>query len=192
MVPVEAIAQTRNAGCDLVELDAFLAPICAESASRIRMSRLDASIPRFLTNMASDVWWGWAARRGRTKAAKSGIPGGKMQEKRDVVEMIRWSDGHRQRKGLQPDSPSRLGVCRVVVLCGGGWERRRSRFSALHSFKARVVDRVGTRPARILARHCTPPIKQTASGDLCPTMHLPTPGVIRPDSVRLSVVALQR
>ncbi len=58
MVRVEAVAQTRNAGCDLVELDAFLAPICTESASRTCMSRLDASIPRFLTNMASDVWWG--------------------------------------------------------------------------------------------------------------------------------------
>jgi hypothetical protein len=32
MVGVEAVAQTRHAGRDLVELDAFLAPVCTKSA----------------------------------------------------------------------------------------------------------------------------------------------------------------
>ena len=105
---------------------------------------------------------GGVAARGRTKAARLERRE-EMQWEEDVVKMIRWSDDQRRMRGLQPDSPSRLEVA-VLSCCvveDGG--RRRSRFCALHSFKARVVDRVGTRAARNLARHCTPPIKQTAS-----------------------------
>jgi hypothetical protein len=151
------------------------------------MSRSEAGIPRFLTNMASDVWGIETGRRG-TKTARSGDSGRAAEESADQGS---FSDG----KGLQPDSPSRRGVVWYCVMrrvgCGGwGWGRRGRNAQALSVLctllrRGRWI-RVGNACGQNFgASLSTPPIKQTANlaanvrALLCPTMHLPTPGSTR-------------
>lgn len=75
------------------------------------------------------------------------------------------------KEGLQPGSPSRLGVCDVV------WRmwKRGGAGPFLCTLLRRGVWIAFDACRQTLARRCTPPIKQTARARApsCPTMHLP-------------------
>lgn len=170
MVHVQAIAQTRNARRDLVELDALLAPICvilAPAVAGFTVGCIHTTLPDVHGVGCAGLGLEDKEQWTRTRTADLVAMVNETRWEADPLlaydSMSRGRGVKTTRKGCRLDSPWFLRWCFDCVVEDAKGRKRQVQCSLGRSFKPRGVDRVPTRASQIFGASVPPrPLNKTA------------------------------